>query len=183
MAKKILIITGSPRKNGNSARMAQAFAKGAEQNGHQITWFHAAGQAVAGCTACDRCWTAHRACVIDDRWQEFAHLLENADVVVFAYPLYWSSMPAQLKAVVDRLYSYCSDKAERSLSGKETVLLLCGECKGQEIFKEALSMHQGLNGYFDWKNAGTLTIDGVFESGAVEKTDGLLRAEALGRSI
>lgn len=164
--------------------MAQAFERGAEEKGHRIVRFNAAFRKLAGCTACDRCWTKNeRACVIEDDWQEFADQLEKADVVVFAYPLYWSTMPAQLKAAVDRLYAYCSDKTIRTLTGKQTVLLLCCECEGQENFRDTLHVHEGLNGYFSWENAGTLTVDSVFESGAVEKTDALDRAYCMGKTL
>lgn len=184
MKKNVFVITGSPRRDGNSERMAKAFIRGAKEAGHSIETFDAAFRKISGCTACDQCWTrGGKACVINDDWQEFAKKLEGADVVVFAYPLYWSSAPAQLKLAIDRLYSYCSSKTERPLTGKESVLLLCGECIGQEIFQEALAMHEGLNGYFNWTPAGTLTIDGVFERGAIEKTDALDRAYQLGKAL
>lgn len=181
--KTILIVTGSPRSGGNSALLADAFARGAEEKGHRVQRFDAAFRSIAGCTACDRCWTRGKACVIEDDWQQLSEKLEQADVVVFAYPLYWSGMPAQLKAAVDRLYSYCSDKTLRPLTGKQTVLLLCGECEGQEIFNDARRLHEGLNGYFAWQPAGEVTVDGVFERGAVERTDALRRAYELGASF
>ena len=184
MKKNVFVITGSPRIDGNSAAMAKAFIRGAEEAGHTIETFNAAFHSLRGCNACDQCWTrGGKACVIDDDWQEFAEKLERADVVVFAYPLYWSAMPAQLKLAVDRLYSYCSPKTERPLTGKQSVLLLCGECVGQEIFKEAVSMQNGLNGFFSWTDAGKLLVDNVFERGAIEKTDALGRAYEMGKTI
>lgn len=169
MRKNILVVTGSPRKHGNSAAMADAFMRGAQEAGHKLERFDMAFHHIAGCTACDRCWDDGRACCIKDDWQEFSDKLEHADVVVFAYPLYWSTMPAQIKAAIDRLYSYCSAKTIRPLTGKEVVLLLCGECEGQQIFRESLSIHEGINQYFDWKTVGTVTVDGVFECGAIQK--------------
>lgn len=183
MCKNILVVTGSPRKKGNSESMAEAFIRGAQQKGHVIERFDVAFRRIAGCTACDHCWSKGRACIIEDDWQEFSDKLERADVVVFAYPLYWSVMPAQMKALVDRLYSYCSSKTIRPLTGKQVVLLLCGECEGQQIFREALSMHDGINQYFSWNTVGVLTVDGVFERGAIAKTDALARAEAIGASV
>lgn len=183
MGKNILIITGSPRRDGNSARMAQAFIDGASEKGHHIERFDAAFRKFAGCLACDQCWTHGKACVIEDDWQELSDKLERADVVAFAYPLYWSAMPAQLKAAIDRLYSYCSDKTLRPLTGKQAVLLLCGECEGQKIFCDALSMHEGLNGYFQWTIVGKILVDSVLERGAIDQTDAAKRAHALGASL
>ncbi|MBQ8145124.1 MAG: flavodoxin family protein, partial [Butyricicoccus sp.] len=172
------------RIDGNSAAMAKSFIRGAVEAGHSVDTFNAAFHSLRGCTACDRCWThGGRACIIDDDWQEFADKLERADVVVFAYPLYWSAMPAQLKLAIDRLYAYCSPKTARPLTDKQSILLLCGECEGQEIFKDALATHEGLNGYFSWTDGGKLLVDSVFERGAIEKTDALARACEMGRSL
>ncbi|MBR5470926.1 MAG: flavodoxin family protein [Oscillibacter sp.] len=183
MKKNVFVITGSSRKNGNSAAMAEAFIRGAEEQGHAVRRFDTAFHKLAGCMACDRCWSDEKACVMNDDWQEFAAGLEAADVVVFSYPMYWSSAPAQLKAAIDRLYSYCSAKTLRPLTGKRCILLLCGECEGKEIFDQALAMHQGLNGYFSWEDAGKLLVDGVFEAGAIEKTDALEQAFTMGKGI
>lgn len=184
MAKKIFVVTGSPRKDGNSAQMADAFLRGAQEAGHQTVRFDAAFHPAAGCVACDQCWTKGRACAVDDDWQEFSRNLEAADVVVFAYPMYWNTMPSQLKRYIDRLYSYCSPKAQPDLLyGKQSVLLLCGECEGEKIFRDALSAHAGLNGFFHWEDAGKVLADLVFERGAIQKTDALERAYALGKSL
>lgn len=183
MNKTILVITGSPRKNGNSQSMADEFIRGAQEHGHTIERFDAAYKTIAGCVACDRCWSNGNACAVNDDWQEFSQKLERADIVVFAYPLYWSTMPAQLKAAIDRLYSYCSPNTIRPLTGKKTILLLCGECLGQEIFTDTLHVHEGINGYFEWENIGAICIDGVFEKGKIKETDGLERAYQLGLSI
>ena len=183
MEKKVFVITGSPRRHGNSASMADAFIRGAQEKGYQVDRFDAAFRKLSGCTACDQCWSKGKACVVADDWQEFSEKLEAADVVVFAYPLYWSGMPAQLKAAIDRLYAYCSPKTIRPLKGKRTVLLLCGECEGQQIFREALAVHEGINGYLSWEKAGEVLVDSVFEQGALKKTDALERAYALGASL
>lgn len=183
MAKNVFIMTGSPRKDGNSARLANAFAKGAQEHGHNVEFFHAAFRSFSGCRACDQCWTKGKACIMQDDWQEFSDKLEKADVVVFAYPMYWNTMPAQLKAAIDRLYSYCSPKALRSLNGKQTALLLCGECLGEEIFADALHGQDSMTRYFQWEEIGRVLVDGVFEAGKVEETDGLERAYQLGLRV
>ena len=61
--------------------------------------------------------------------------------------------------------------------------MLCGECLGADIFRDALHAHEGLDGYFHWKNIGTILIDGVFEKGKIQETDALERAYQLGLSI
>lgn len=183
MKKNVFVITGSPRKGGNSDSMAEAFIKGAREAGHQVDKFECAFRKVSGCRACEQCWSHGRACVVDDDWQEFSEKLEQADVLVFAYPLYWSTVPAQMKAVIDRLFSYCSEKCLHPLTGKSYITLMCGECVGDEIFDEARAVQKGLDGYFQWKQIGELAVHSVFEKGAIEKTDALEKAYEMGRAL
>ena len=180
---KILVITGSPRRGGNSDLMADEFIRGAKENGHSVEKFATAFKKMSGCMACEKCWSKDKPCVIEDDWQELAAKMEAAEALVFAYPLYWSTMPSQLKRAVDRLFSYCSKKCLRPLTGKSYITLLCGECKGDEIFREVRSVHKGMAGYFSWEQLGEIAIDGVFERGAIQKTDALKKAYELGKSL
>lgn len=183
MKKNVLVITGSPRKGGNSDLMAEAFIKGACEAGHSVDKFETAFRQVTGCVACEQCWSNGRACVINDDWQEVSEKLEKADVLVLAYPLYWSTMPAQMKAVIDRLFSYCSDKCLRPLTGKGYVTLICGECEGDGIFSEARAVQKGLDSYFGWKKLGELAVHSVFKKGEIKRTDALEMAYEMGRSM
>lgn len=66
MSKKIVVITGSPRKNGNSFAMTEAFIRAAEEKGHAVTRFDAAMKKVGGCHACETCYSTGKACTFDD---------------------------------------------------------------------------------------------------------------------
>lgn len=181
--KNILVITGSPRRQGNSELMADELIRGAKEAGHCVEKFETAFRKISGCMACDACWSRGRACVIEDDWQVLSGKMEQADVLVFAYPLYWSTMPAQMKAAIDRLYAYCSDKCIRPLKDKAYITLLCGECEGDEIFREARAVQKGLEGYFAWKQAGEIAVHSVFGRGEICKTDALQKAYELGRQL
>ena len=184
MSKKIFVITGSPRKGGNSSIMADAFIRGAEEAGNSVKRFDTAFKNIAGCKACDACWTNGRACVFSDDWQEFSDNLEAADIVVFAHPIYWSGMPSELKAAIDRTYSYCSAKTIRPLDGKQIVLLLCCECEGMSNFSQTLDCYEGMSGYFKWTELGRVLQDSVFEKGAVNShPDTIEKCYQLGKSI
>ena len=134
MSKNILVLTGSPRKNGNTDRLAQAFIDGAIEAGHQVQRFDAGRKRINGCTACDACWSKGTACVFTDGFTELEPMLEAADVLVIASPLYWSTFPAQLKAAIDKLYAYVSPACQHPLKIKESALLACGELEGEQIF-------------------------------------------------
>ncbi len=123
--KKILVITGSPRKGGNSSLLADAFIRGAENAGHTITRFNAAHKQIKGCIACNKCYSKESACVFKDDFNELAPTLESADLVAFVTPLYWFTFPTQIKAAIDKMYALVV--GERNLKGKETMLLICAE--------------------------------------------------------
>ncbi len=92
MSKKIVVIIGSPRKNGNSFAMTEAFIKAAEEKGHTVTRFDAALKKVGGCRACETCFSTGKACTFDDDFNTIAPAILEADALVFTMPVYWYSM-------------------------------------------------------------------------------------------
>lgn len=116
MSKKIVVITGSPRKNGNSFAMTEAFIKAAETKGHTVTRFDAAMRKLDGCHACETCYKTGKACSFDDDFNTLAPSILEADAVVFTMPVYWYSIPAQIKCVIDRLFSFVV--GGKDISGK-----------------------------------------------------------------
>ncbi len=105
--KKIVVITGSPRRDGNSAAMTEAFVKAAEAKGHSVKRFDAANMKLGGCRACETCFSTGKACTFDDDFNAIAPDILEADAVVFSTPVYWYSWPSQIKCVIDKLYSFC----------------------------------------------------------------------------
>ena len=89
MSKKVLVITGSPRKNGNSFAMTESFIRAAEAKGHTVTRFDAAMMQVGGCRACETCYKAGKPCFFDDDFNRIAPAVLEADVLVFTMPVYW----------------------------------------------------------------------------------------------
>ncbi len=92
MSKKIVVIIGSPRKNGNSFAMTEAFIKAVEEKGHTVTRFDAALKKVGGCRACETCFSTGKACTFDDDFNTIAPAILEADALVFTMPVYWYSM-------------------------------------------------------------------------------------------
>ena len=101
---RIVVLTGSPRKNGNSNYLAEQFIKGAKETGHDIFRFDCAFKRVEPCHACNRCGM-NGTCIYDDDFLELRPHLINADMVVFASPMYYFGLSAQLKRVIDRFYA------------------------------------------------------------------------------
>ncbi len=117
MSKKIVVITGSPRKNGNSFAMTDAFIQAAEAKGHTVTRFDAAMMKVGGCHACETCFKTGKACSFDDDFNRIAPAILEADALVFTMPVYWYSIPAQIKAVTVGLAVHVIITAQSAVEG------------------------------------------------------------------
>ena len=100
---KILVITGSPRKNGNSNTLAEHFIRGAEEAGHNVVRFDAAFKEVHPCIGCNQCGM-NGECVFKDDFEFVRKHILDAGMVVFATPMYYFGISAQIKAVIDRFY-------------------------------------------------------------------------------
>ena len=106
---KILILQGSPNTNGSTAILAREFAVGAQEAGHDVDIVNVASLDVAPCTGCVACGYGGPCAQYDD-FDELREQILASDMLVFATPLYYYGMTAQLKAVVDR---FCSARAPR----------------------------------------------------------------------
>lgn len=101
---KIVVLTGSPRRNGNTNYLADRFIAGAQEKGHTVFRFDCAAHKVAGCMACNRCGMDGD-CVLKDDFDQVRPRLIEADMVVFVTPMYYFGFSAQLKNVIDRFYA------------------------------------------------------------------------------
>lgn len=101
MSKKVLIISGSPRRHGNSELLCEQFQKGAEESGNQVKMLRLSELHIAYCSACYACKkTGH--CVKQDDMEQVLSSMRTADVIVLATPVYFYSMCAQMKTMIDR---------------------------------------------------------------------------------
>ena len=181
MSKKIVVITGSPRKDGNSFAMTDAFIKAAEAKGHTVIRFDAAMKNVGGCRACETCFKTGKACSFDDDFNTIAPAILEADAVVFTTPVYWSSIPAPIKGVIDRLYSFCV--AGKDIAGKECALITCCEEEDMSVMDGVRVPLERSAALLKWKMVGEVLVPGVLKVSDIEKTDGCAQAAALADKI
>lgn len=180
--KKILVITGSPRRRGNSDLLADAFIKGAKEAGHEIVKYETAFKHLNPCQACDNCFkTDELACIFNDDFNELAQEMIKCDVIVFVTPLYWSSYPSNLKNSIDKFYSFYIGKRLNLLENKRVYLLAVGEDKNRSGFEIIQRTHKGILDYHKWIDAGQIIVPGVKNKGDIKQTDALLEAQTLGR--
>ena len=181
MGKKIVVMTGSPRKNGNSFAMTEAFIQAAEAKGHTVKRFDTAMMKVGGCRACETCFQTGKPCSFDDDFNTIAPAILEADVLVFTMPVYWYSIPAQIKAVIDRIYSLVV--GGKDIAGKECALIACCEEEDRTVLdgvRIPLERTAALN---KWKMIGEVLIPGVLKAGDIDKTDGCRQAAELADKI
>lgn len=101
-----MILNGSPRPDGNTAAMVNAFAKGAQENKHEITVIPVCRKKIAGCLACEYCHTKGEGqCIQKDDMQEIYPLLQEAEMIVLASPVYYHSFTGQLQCAINRIYA------------------------------------------------------------------------------
>ena len=102
----ILILNGSPRTNGNTVAMINAFTEGAKENGHNITIIPVCQKKISGCLACEYCHKQGKGkCIQQDDMQEVYELLEEAEMIVLASPIYYHSFSGQLQCAINRIYA------------------------------------------------------------------------------
>ena len=176
---KILLISGSPHKAGTTSVLIKAFSKGAESAGHEVYHFNAGEKEVHPCIACEKCHSAVSACVFRDAVDEIRDMLIEADAVVFASPIYYYGLTAQLKAVIDRFYGI----DEQLRTAKKTALLLaCGD-NTMESAECAASPFYGMADYLGWEIADVIAAKGCHTAEDVVNTEYPDQAYELGRTM
>ena len=177
MSKKIVVITGSPRKNGNSFAMTDAFVKAAEEKGHTVTRFDTSFMKIGFCHACETCYKSGKACSFDDDFNLIAPAVLEADAVVFTMPVYWYSIPAQIKGVIDRLFSLVV--GGKDFAGKDCALITCCEEEDMSVMDGVRVPIERTAALLKWNMVGEVLVPSVLEAGAIDKTDGCKQAAAL----
>ncbi len=175
---KILVLTGSPRKNGNSNILADNFIRGATEAGHEIVRFDSAFKNVHPCIGCNHCGM-NGPCIFKDDFEFVRKHIVNADMVVFATPMYYFGISAQLKTVIDRFYAINS-QIHRP---KKAALLMTYANTSASEAEPIKSHYAALLNYLGWTDAGQIVASGVFQAGAVEQTDFPQQAYTFGKNL
>lgn len=182
MSKKIVILNGSPRKNGNTSALVKAFTEGAESVGHRVTTFFLDGMDIHGCKGC---FGGHSSreypCVQRDDMVQIYPAVMDSDVVVLATPLYYWNMSGQLRTAVDRLFAL--EEGDGNLlrgHNRASALLMAAEGHG---FEDVLLYYNHLMEHLRWNNLGHVLAGGNGDVGDIEGKPELKKAFELGKSI
>ncbi len=151
---KIAVFNGSPRKENTSA-MVQAFREGAEAAGHEVEEYQVGRMKIAGCLACEYCHTKGQgSCVQKDDMEKILPAYKEADVIVFASPIYYFTMTSQIEAAIQRVY--CIGKPPKA---KKVVLLLSSSSPG--VYDASIAQFKAYSGYTGIELAGVITANGA----------------------
>ena len=181
MGKKIIVLNGSPRKNGNTSALVKAFREGAESAGHTVTEFWLGGMKINGCRGCCAGGkNPESPCVQKDDMEQIYPAYKEADVVVLASPLYYWTISGQLKCAFDRLFAVAECDPGYTNPRKESALLMAAEGNG---FEETVYWYDRLMGHIGWKDWGKVLCGGVMAVGDIEGKPELEEARKLGASI
>ncbi len=172
---KILVIVGSPHESGNTAALADAFIRGAEESGNQVLKYSLARYRVNGCLGCDGCMRTGKCVQSDDMTNIIYPKLLECDTVVLATPIYCYMCTSLLKAFIERTYPMSMSNCGR----KNTVLLSTAQAGG-DVFRPLVQWHKANAGYIGWRTAGEVLAGGC-GFGVPERY--LDAAEKLGRSM
>ena len=176
--KNILIISSSPRKNGNSQMLCEQFKKGAEEKGHTVTLIRLMEKKIGFCRACDGCMRNDGTCVLNDDMDEILKLFQKADVLVLATPVYFYGISAQMKTFIDRTYPIWQHL------GKKEVYYIISAGLGEDILERSLGDLDGFVEHLEeYRIAGRIYATDVMEAGLVKNLDVFEKAYQMGALV
>lgn len=174
--KKIVILSSSPRKMGNSDILCQQFKKGAEEAGNSVEQINLYDKNIGFCRACYACFKTGR-CVLQDDMSEILEKTQSADVIVVATPTYFLTMNGMLKTTIDRFLPKWQD-----LGGHDVYLIITGHDgkNGLRLVGEELTqIFENLGNNIK----GIIWGDGVWQKGEVIETSAMHNAYQAGLSV
>ena len=179
MSKKVLILSGSPRKGGNSDILCDEFMRGALDSGNEVEKIRVAEKKIDYCHACYYCRQSDGVCAIKDDMAEVLQKMIAADVIVLASPVYFYSIDAQLKALIDRTVARWLEVHDKEFYYIVTM--------ADEQTASADTTIACFRGYADCvegaKEMGVICGSGVYEKGKINGTPAMEQAYEMGKSV
>ena len=179
MSKKVLILSGSPRKGGNSDVLCDEFARGAKEAGHAVEKIRVAAKNIHPCIACYHCTGHDGQCVFQDDMADLLQKMIDADVLVLASPVYFYSIDAQLKAVIDRTVARWLE-----VKNKELYYIVTMADEEAESADTTLACFRG---YADCVEGavekGVIIGGGVYQIGEIQGHPAMAQAYEMGKQV
>jgi len=179
MSNNIVVLSGSPRKNGNTERLAAAFVEGAQSSGKNVKVFRTADMNIGGCRGCEYCYIEPGVCVQKDDMPQILEALKTADAIVFVSPVYYFDMSAQLKLAIDRTFALL--KVDVPIK-RAAFLMTCGD-DSEKVADGAVVTYSSICEYLKWEDAGVIIVTGLEKPGDIDERPEIESARTLGADI
>lgn len=178
MTKQILVLSSSPRKGGNSDLLCDQFIAGAQEAGHKAEKVSVRDIEINYCTGCGACQREGKGCPQKDNMPEVLNRMIAADVIVMATPVYFYTMCAQLKTLIDRT---CARYTE--ISGKEFYFILTAADSNQRAMGRTVESLRGFTSCLDGaKEKGVIYGTGAWNIGDIRNSHAMTEAYEMGRA-
>lgn len=177
--KKVLILAGSPRKNGNSSLLCREFERGCRDVGNDVELVYLRDKKISYCLACYYCKDHDGECIIKDDMAEILAKMNAADVIVLASPVYFYAIDAQLKAVIDRTVAQWL-----KIRDKTFYYIMTAAADTPTVMDCTLACMRGLAACLQgsWEG-GVICGKGVYEVGAIKDKPQMAEAHAMGKGV
>jgi len=187
---KIVCLLGSPREKGNSATIAKRFCSTAERLGAEVRTFVLNKLDYQGCQGCMACKTKLDRCILKDELTQVLDAVRETEVLLLASPIYFGDLSSQMKAFVDRAYSFLAPPSGANLHpcrlppGKKLVFVLTQANPDESLFADTFSRYDYFFKWWGISESHLLRACGVREAGEIEgRRDVLEQAEKLARQL
>ena len=178
MSKKVLVLSASPRKGGNSDLLCDQFMLGANEAGNQTEKIFLRDKKIGYCTGCESCYASHN-CVQKDDMAEILEKMINAEVIVMATPVYFYTMNAQIKTLIDRTVPRYQE-----ITGKEFYFIVAAADSSEQSMERTLDGFRGftlcLN---DAKEKGVIYGTGAWHKGDIKGSAAMKQALEMGKNV
>lgn len=179
MAKKVLILSGSPRHGGNSDTLCDQFMKGALEAGNEVEKYFIAAHNIGYCSACYYCQSHGGECCKNDDMRLLMPKILEADVLVFSSPVYMYSVSAQLKAVFDRMVAQYE-----TIADKDLYYIMTAAEDGPHTMDTTLACMRGMAACIPGsREKGVIYGKGVYQKGEVNSTPAFMEAYEMGKTV
>lgn len=177
--KNVLILSGSPRKGGNSDLLCDEFMRGAREAGHQVEKIRVAEKNIRYCTGCGVCNNTHK-CVLKDDMADILDKMLSADVIVMASPVYFYTMNGQMKTLIDRAVPRYTE-----LSNKEFYFIVAAADSDKKMMQKTIDGFLGLTEdcLYNAVVKGIVYGLGAWQIGEIKGNPAMQEAYHMGQSI
>lgn len=178
MSKNILVLSGSPRKGGNSDILCDQFVMGAKESGNEVEKIFISNKKIGYCTGCYACEKTGK-CAQKDDMAEILEKMIKADVIVMATPVYFYSLDAQIKTLIDRTVARYTE-----INNKEFYFIATAAVNSKAALERTIECFRGFTDCLEGaKEKGVIYGTGAWEKGDIKSSEAMKEAYEMGKNV